>query len=95
MPDNNKKEIQLKKVVYHYPLVDIDKKKVKGVVTIADRLYLSASVDLLNGTIQVEKIFQDFEGNPLRDHQMIEEIKTMAEFLILNRVEGYGKTLLN
>lgn len=95
MFDNKKQELPQEKITYYYPLVDIKKKQVKGVVTVAERLYLSASVDLSNGMIHVEKNLQDFEMANLGDHQMIEEIKTMAEFLILNQVDGYGDSLLN
>ncbi|MBQ0140764.1 MAG: hypothetical protein KBT36_15935 [Kurthia sp.] len=95
MLENKKQEVPQEKIAYHYPLVDIEKKQVKCVVTIADRLYLSASVDLSNGMIHVEKNLQDFEADNLGDHQMIEEIKMMAEFIILNQVEGYGNSLLN
>lgn len=95
MFDNKKQQLPQEKIAYFYPLVDIEKKQVKGVVTVAERLYLSASVDLLNGMIHVEKNLQDFETDNLGDHQMIEEIKMMAEFLILNQVTGYGNNLLN
>lgn len=95
MAEDNKKTTEVEKIVYYYPVVDIDKKKVKGVVTVNDRLYLSASVDLMDGLIHVEMNSDEFQRDTSEDYRMIDEIRTMAEFIILNQVTGYGNTFLN
>lgn len=83
------------KITYHYPIIDLEKKTVKGIVTIDHRPYLSASVDLSKGMIHVEKNASESEEQHFNDHEMIEEIKEMAEFIIVNHVEGYGQGVLN
>lgn len=95
MTDNSIESLLEEKIEFHYPVVDIGKKTVKGVVTVDDRLYLSASVDLSKGMIHVERNNDGFDSDHLSEQQMIEEIKTMAEFIILNELEGYGRSALN
>lgn len=95
MADYSVQSFVEEKIEFHYPLVDIEKKKVKGVVTIDDRMYLSASVDLTKGMIHVEKNNGEFHSDNQVEQQMIEEIKIMAEFIILNKLDGYGTTVLN
>lgn len=95
MADHSVQSFLEEKIEFHYPLVDIEKKTVKGVVTIDDRMYLSASVDLTKGMIHVEKNNGEFHSDHQVEQQMIEEIKTMAEFIILNKLDGYGRTVLN
>lgn len=95
MADHSVQSFLEEKIEFHYPLVDIEKKTVKGVVTIDDRMYLSASVDLTKGMIHVEKNNGEFHSDQQVEQQMIEEIKTMAEFIISNKLDGYGRTALN
>lgn len=95
MTDNSVDSFLEEKIEFHYPLVDIEKKTVRGVVTVDDRMYLSASVDLTKGMIHVERNSSDFQSDHLVEQQMIEEIKTMAEFIILNELDGYGRRALN
>lgn len=92
---DQEQEIHEAKITYHYPLIDLEKKTVKGIVTIDHRPYLSASVDLSKGMIHVEKNAADNEVQQFNDHEMIEQIKEMAEFIIVNHVEGYGQSTLN
>lgn len=58
-------------------------------------MYLSVAVDLSNGVIQIEKNAEDFELALTDDQKIIEQIKTMAEFMIFNQIDSYSKTFLS
>lgn len=58
-------------------------------------MYLSVAVDLSNGVIQIEKNAADFELALTDDQKIIEQIKTMAEFMIFNQIDSYSKTFLS
>lgn len=82
-------------IAYHYPLIDLENKKVQAMVTVDRQMYLSVAVDLSNGIIQIEKNAQNVELALTDDQQIIEQIKTMAEFMIFNQIDSYTKTFLS
>ncbi|GEK33881.1 hypothetical protein [Kurthia sibirica] len=95
MADFKKDNLAEDKVVYHYPIVDLENKLVKGVVTVDDRTYLCAHVDLYKGMIHVEKNAEEFEESKISDKTMIDEIRAMAEFIIDHQIDNYCKNFIN
>lgn len=95
MADYKKTDSVEDKVMYHYPIVDLQNKLVKGVVTVDDRTYLCAHVDLYKGLIHVEKNAEEFQESTVSDKKMIDEIRAMAEFIIDNNIDNYCKNFIN
>lgn len=95
MINSKKQSVTENTITYHYPFIDLEKKKVEAKVTVDQQMYLSVAVDLSNGVIQIEKNAADFKLALTDDQKIIEQIKTMAEFMIFNQIDSYSKTFLS